>query len=153
MEISRLGGLIGATAAGLRQSHSHARFEPCLWPTPQLLQHWILNPLSEAKERTRNLMVPSQIHFHCSMTGTPKITTFKRYKVNKFTHKREPWNTPKHIWKVGMIEMALQTTGKKTDHSVNNSGPCGKKMKLDTYYITIQKNQFQMVWKLTKATP
>ena len=34
-------------------------------------QHWILNPLSKAKDRTCNLMVPSQIHFHWAMTGTP----------------------------------------------------------------------------------
>ena len=40
------------------------------------LQHssWqcqVLNPLSEARGRTCNLMVPSQIHFRCAMTGTP----------------------------------------------------------------------------------
>ena len=29
-------GLIGAVAAGLRHSHSNARYEPHLWPTPQL---------------------------------------------------------------------------------------------------------------------
>ena len=34
-------------------------------------QHWILNPLSEARNRTCNLMVPSRIHFLCAMTGTP----------------------------------------------------------------------------------
>ena len=28
-----------------------------------LWQHWILNPLSEARDRTCNLMVPSRIHF------------------------------------------------------------------------------------------
>ena len=27
-------------------------------------QHWILNPLSNAKDRTYNLMVTSQIHLH-----------------------------------------------------------------------------------------
>ena len=27
--------------------------------------------LSKARDRTRNLMVPSLIHFHCAMTGTP----------------------------------------------------------------------------------
>ena len=27
-------------------------------------QHWILNPMLEARGRTRNLMVPSQICFH-----------------------------------------------------------------------------------------
>jgi len=30
----------------------------------------ILNPLSETKDWTRNLMVPSWICFHCSITGT-----------------------------------------------------------------------------------
>ena len=34
-------------------------------------QHWILNPLSEARDRTRNLVVPRQICFHCAMMGTP----------------------------------------------------------------------------------
>ena len=34
-------------------------------------QHQILNPLSEAKNQTRNLMVTSWIHFCCTMMGTP----------------------------------------------------------------------------------
>ena len=34
-------------------------------------QHRILNPLSEARDRTHNLMVPSRICFHCTMKGTP----------------------------------------------------------------------------------
>ena len=33
---SQARGLIGAVAAGLRQSHSNARSEPCLRTTPQL---------------------------------------------------------------------------------------------------------------------
>ena len=33
-------------------------------------QRQIPNPLSEARDRTRNLMVPSQIRFCCTMTGT-----------------------------------------------------------------------------------
>ena len=32
---------------------------------------WILNLLSEARDETCNLMVPSQIRFHCTKTGTP----------------------------------------------------------------------------------
>ena len=36
-------------------------------------QHQILNPLSEARDRTRNLTVPSQICFCCSMMGTPEL--------------------------------------------------------------------------------
>ena len=34
-------------------------------------QCWILNPLNKARDRTRNLMVPSQINFHFTMMGTP----------------------------------------------------------------------------------
>ena len=34
-------------------------------------QRQILNPLSEARDRTCNLMVPSQIRFCCIMMGTP----------------------------------------------------------------------------------
>ena len=41
-------------------------------PTPQPQQHRILNPLSEARDQTRNLVVPSQIHFHCATTATPR---------------------------------------------------------------------------------
>ena len=36
MEVSRLGGLIRAVAASLRQSYSNAGSEPRLQPTPQL---------------------------------------------------------------------------------------------------------------------
>ena len=38
-------------------------------------QCWILNPLSEARDRTYNLMVPSQIYFHCTAMGTPECTS------------------------------------------------------------------------------
>ena len=34
-------------------------------------QRQILNPLSEARDWTHNLMVPSWIRFCCAMTGTP----------------------------------------------------------------------------------
>ena len=44
-------------AAGLRQGHSNAGSEPQLQPTPQLRQRRIPGPLSEARGRTRNLMV------------------------------------------------------------------------------------------------
>ena len=56
-------GPIGAVATGLRQSHSKVGSEPCLQPTPQTRQRRILNPLSKARDGTRNLMVPSQIRF------------------------------------------------------------------------------------------
>ena len=34
-------------------------------------QHWILNPLSEARDGTRNLMAPSRIRFCCTTVRTP----------------------------------------------------------------------------------
>ena len=36
-------------------------------------QHQIVNPLSEARDETHNIMVPSQICFCCAMTETPKL--------------------------------------------------------------------------------
>ena len=69
--VPRLGGLIGAIAPGL--CHSNTRSESCLQPTPQLRQHQILIPVSEARDQTCNLMVPSQIRFCCAMTGTTLV--------------------------------------------------------------------------------
>ena len=43
----------------------------------------ILNPLSEARDRTRNLMVPSWIHFRCAMTATPIVDNLKSKKRNR----------------------------------------------------------------------
>ena len=40
-------------------------------------QRWTLNPLSEARGRTRNLMVPSWIHFRCATMGTPRFPPVK----------------------------------------------------------------------------
>ena len=45
---SQAGDQIRAVAA----SHSNARSEPHLLPTPQLRQRWLLNPLSEARDGT-----------------------------------------------------------------------------------------------------
>ena len=39
-------------------------------------QHRILNPLSRARDRARNRMVPSQIHFHCVTMGIPMLFLF-----------------------------------------------------------------------------
>ena len=38
-------------------------------------QHWILKPLIKARDRTHNLVVPSQIRFRCATPGTPKFHT------------------------------------------------------------------------------
>ena len=34
-------------------------------------EHWIFNPLNEARDRTCTFMVPSQIRFCCTTAGTP----------------------------------------------------------------------------------
>ena len=49
----------GAVVAGLHHCHSNLGSKPCLQPTPQ--QHWILNPLSEARDQTHVLMDASQV--------------------------------------------------------------------------------------------
>ena len=51
---SQARGLIGAAAAGLQ---------------PQ--QRQILDPLSEARDQTNSLMVPSGIRFRCTTMGIP----------------------------------------------------------------------------------
>ena len=55
-------------------------------PTPQPQQRGILNPLSEARDGTRNLMVTSRICFRCATMGTPGYLSFyycfKRYILN-----------------------------------------------------------------------
>ena len=64
-------GLIGATVAGLH--HSQSDLHHSLW------HHWILNPLSEARDQTRNLVVPSQICLRCATTATPALDLFDAY--------------------------------------------------------------------------
>ena len=39
-------------------------------------QHQILNPLSEARDRTHNLLVPSRIHFRCAIDGNASVYVF-----------------------------------------------------------------------------
>ena len=69
---SQARGQIGATAASLptataTQDPSHIYdLHHNSW------QCQVLNPLSEARDRTHNLMVPSQIHFRCTMMGIPE---------------------------------------------------------------------------------
>ena len=47
-------------------------------------QHWILNLLSEARDRTSNPMVPSQIHLHWATTGTPTSYAFNSGHYSQF---------------------------------------------------------------------
>ena len=54
-------GLIGTTAAGLHHSHSNTGTEPHLRLHHSSWQRWILNPLSEARDQTHNLMDPHRV--------------------------------------------------------------------------------------------
>ena len=47
-------------------------------------QRQILNPLSEARDRTQNLMVTTQICFWCATIGTPR-TAFYNVSSNNIT--------------------------------------------------------------------
>ena len=68
---------IRAVAAGLHHRHSNTRSEL------QARQCRILHPLSEARDRTHILMVPSRIRFHCAMVGTPGGNVFKKTFLTK----------------------------------------------------------------------
>ena len=61
----------GAVAAGLHHSHRNAGSQLVCDLHHNSQQCWILNPPREARDPTRNLMVPSQTRFHCATTGTP----------------------------------------------------------------------------------
>ena len=64
-------GGTGATAAG--RCHSHAESEPHVQRNlhHSSVQHQILNPLSEARDRARILMDTSRICFLCATRGIP----------------------------------------------------------------------------------
>ena len=59
----------------------------------------ILNPMSEARDRTRNLMIPNQIHFHCTMTGTPQCDSYTQI-LRKVTCKKTSAATPSLLYKM-----------------------------------------------------
>ena len=58
---SQARGLIGATAAGLCQSHRNSGPSCVCYLHHSSQQRGILNALSEARDQTQNLMVPSRI--------------------------------------------------------------------------------------------
>ena len=76
-------GQIGAVAAGLHHSHSNAGSKPSLWPTPQLTQRWILNPLSKARDWTCILLDASQVHFHWATMRIPWQNYFSKKTKTK----------------------------------------------------------------------
>ena len=76
---SQARGQIGAAATCLRYSHSNVGSKPCLQPTPQhhsSQQHWILNPLSRARDQTCILMDTTWVCCHHATMGTPSFLFF-----------------------------------------------------------------------------
>ena len=70
---SQARGQIGAVASGLHHTTATLDLSHVCNLHHSSQQGWILNPLSKAKDWTRNLVVPSWIHFCCATTGTPEI--------------------------------------------------------------------------------
>ena len=64
---SQVRGLIGATAVVLYHRHSNIRSKLHLWLHHSSRQCQILNPQSETRDRTHNLMVPSWAGLHYTM--------------------------------------------------------------------------------------
>ena len=80
---SQARGRIGVTAAGLCHSHSNARSElqglnqSCSWDLYQIFQqHYILNPLSRARDGTHILMDTSRILNLLSYSGNSCLFIF-----------------------------------------------------------------------------
>ena len=73
-------GLIGAVATGLYHSQATSDLSHVCDLHHSSQQRQILNPLSEARDLTCNLMVPSWIHFRCVITGTPSLFFFFFFK-------------------------------------------------------------------------
>ena len=73
MEVPRLGGkselqLLAYSTATATQGPNHVCNRH-----HSSQQRWILNPLSKARDQTRNFMVTSWIHFRWATTGTPVL--------------------------------------------------------------------------------
>ena len=70
MEVPRLG--VQSELQLLAYATAIATRDPSIWNLHHSSrQRRILNPLNEARDQTRNLIVPSQIHFSCATTETP----------------------------------------------------------------------------------
>ena len=70
-------GRIGATAASLPQPQQGKDLSQVCDLHHSSRQQRILNPLSEARDGTLNLMVPSRISCCCATSGTPEMDIFK----------------------------------------------------------------------------
>ena len=83
---SKAKGQIRATAADLHHSHSNIRSEPLCDLHHSSWQCRILNPLSEAGDRTCMVMDPGQIGFCRATVGTPLFIYFNSPFFGGFLH-------------------------------------------------------------------
>ena len=54
-------------------------------------QHWMLKPLSKARDQTCVLMDPSQIRFHCTTKGTPGAFKMFNCRVPVMVQRKQIW--------------------------------------------------------------
>ena len=73
---SQARGRIGAAAAGLHHSESHAGSKLHLQPMPRSWRRWILHLLNGARDRTYILMDTSQVFNLLSHSGSPEAEHF-----------------------------------------------------------------------------
>ena len=70
-------GQIRVIAASLHHSHSNTGSEPHLQPPHCSQQCWILDPLSETRDRTCVLRDTSWVRFCCATRGTTRSVIFE----------------------------------------------------------------------------
>ena len=83
-----------ATATATQDASCICDLHSSLW------QHWILNPLSEARDRTHILMDSSRIHFHCAIVGIPVFVSLICFIV--------------YVFKKGKVKFLLWLSGLRT---------------------------------------
>ena len=112
---------IGAVAASLHHSHCNTRSEPRLWPTPQLKVNThsrrILYPLSKTRDRTRVLIVTSQIRFCWAPMGTSQ-SWFLNPSMSGSKHKFFHIIQPCFQWLLFMNNAQGKIKRKEMDRSV-----------------------------------
>ena len=79
MEVTRLGSDWSCSRQPAPQLQQCRIWACRCQPTPQLMAIPILNPLSEARDRTHNLMIPSWIHSPLSHDGNSELWVLKTW--------------------------------------------------------------------------
>ena len=70
-------------------------------------QCWILNPLSEARNRTCNFMVPSRISFHCTKIGIPVISLINSIPEPQFCFAEPATGTKSSILSIFPVDASV----------------------------------------------